>query len=149
MAYLVTGTAADAEDAAQEGFVKAYLQMERLKPGSPFRPWLLKIVGNEARNRRRSEGRRAHYETRAGSRRDPGSAPSPESEAERFDMDQRLVAAVNRLPDKERLVIGLRYFLELSELETAQAAGIPRGTVKSRISRGLSRLRDDVGDLDV
>jgi RNA polymerase sigma-70 factor (ECF subfamily) len=64
-------------------------------------------------------------------------------------MDQRLVAAVNRLPDKERLVIGLRYFLELSEMETAQAAGIPRGTVKSRISRGLSRLRDDVGDLDV
>ena len=150
VAYVVTGTAADAEDAAQEGFVKAYLQMARFDPGSPFRPWLLRIVGNEARNRRRSEGRRAVYETRAGSRRDAGTIqPDPESAAERLDIDQRLVAAVNRLPDKERVVIGLRYFLELSETETAEAAGIPRGTVKSRISRALGRLRDEAGDLHV
>ena len=150
MAYLVTGTAAEAEDAAQDGFVKAYLHIRRYRPGAPFRPWLLKIIGNEARNRKRSEGRRAIYETRVGSHRDAATPPvDPEAAAERFDMDRRLVDAVNRLPEKERLVIGLRYFLELSEEETAEAAGIPRGTVKSRVSRALGRLRSEIGELDV
>jgi RNA polymerase sigma-70 factor (ECF subfamily) len=150
VAYLVTGSAADAEDAAQEGFVKAYTQIRRFKPGSPFRPWLLKIVGNEARNRRRSEGRRLAHELRAASRADPSSeAPRPDTEAERSDIDTRLLAAVNRLPTKERLVVGLRYFLELSEAETATVAGVPRGTVKSRVSRALGRLRSELEDLDV
>ena len=57
-AYLVAGNAADAEDAAQEGFVKAHRALGRFRRGAPFRPWLLQIVANEARNRRRSAGRR-------------------------------------------------------------------------------------------
>src|SRR2546423_9669693 len=57
-AYVITGSAADAEDAAQEGFVKAYRAIERFRPGAPLRPWLLRIVANEARNRVRSSGRR-------------------------------------------------------------------------------------------
>lgn len=67
----------------------------------------------------------------------------------RVDTDRRLLDAVNRLPERERLVIGLRYFLDLSEAETATAARIPRGTVKSRLARGLSRLRSELGDLHV
>lgn len=59
VAYVVTGIAADAEDATQEALVKAYRMIHRFDSVRPFRPWLLKIVGNEARNRRRSEGRRA------------------------------------------------------------------------------------------
>ena len=58
-AYLVVGDAAEAEDAAQEGFVKAYYAIRRFRSGAPFRPWILQIVANEARNRRRSAGRRA------------------------------------------------------------------------------------------
>src|ERR671938_805710 len=58
-AYLVTGDAPEAEDATQEAFVKAYRALDRFRPGAPFRPWLLAIVTNEARNRRRSAGRRA------------------------------------------------------------------------------------------
>ena len=57
-AYLIAGNAGDAEEAAQDGFVKAYRALGRFRTGSPFRPWLLQIVANEARNRRRSSGRR-------------------------------------------------------------------------------------------
>ena len=58
-AYLVTRDAPEAEDATQEAFIKAYRAIDRFRPGAPFRPWLLTIVTNEARNRRRSAGRRA------------------------------------------------------------------------------------------
>ena len=149
VAYLVTGSAADAEDAAQEALVKAFQKIRRYDPARPFRPWLMKIVGNEARNHRRAAGRRLHYETRAAGLRDAVSEPvHPETGGTRADLDARLLAAVNHLPEKERLVVGLRYFLELSEKETAIAAGIPKGTVKSRLSRALGRLKEELGDLD-
>ena len=57
-AYLITGSAAEAEESAQDGFVKAYRALGRFRRGAPFRPWVLEIVANEARNRRRSAGRR-------------------------------------------------------------------------------------------
>src|SRR5947209_5976739 len=57
-AYLITGVAAEAEDAAQEAFVKAYYALPRFRAGAPFRPWLLRIAANEARNRRKAAGRR-------------------------------------------------------------------------------------------
>src|SRR5689334_3797498 len=63
-AYLVTGSAADAEDAVQDAFVKAHRALSSFRRDAPFRPWLLRIVGNEARNRRRSAGRRAMLELR-------------------------------------------------------------------------------------
>src|SRR5437763_6885362 len=63
-AYVITGSAADAEDAAQEGFVRAYRAIGRFRTGAPIRPWLLRIVANEARNRVRSSGRRHQLELR-------------------------------------------------------------------------------------
>ena len=57
-AWLVAGNAADAEEAAQDGFVKAYRALWHFRTGAPFKPWLLRIVTNEARNRRRAAGRR-------------------------------------------------------------------------------------------
>jgi RNA polymerase sigma-70 factor, ECF subfamily len=132
----------DAEDAVQEAFVKAYAALGRFRPDAPFRPWILRIVANEARNRRRSAGRRAGLALRAVEDRRPGdAAPSPESAVLVHERQQALVAAVNALRDEDREVIGARYFLELSEAETADALGIPRGTVKSRLSRALDRLR--------
>jgi DNA-directed RNA polymerase specialized sigma24 family protein len=64
-AYLIAGDASEAEDAAQEGFVKAFYALPRFRSGAPLRPWLLRIVANEARNRRRSAGRRAHLALQA------------------------------------------------------------------------------------
>lgn len=77
-AYLLTGSAADAEDAVQEAFVKAHASLSRFRVGAPFRPWLLTIVANEARNRRRSAGRRDRLALRAAEDPLSGDAvPSP------------------------------------------------------------------------
>ncbi|MFN2489538.1 MAG: RNA polymerase sigma factor [Actinomycetota bacterium] len=141
-AYLVSGNAADAEDAAQSAFIKAYYALGRFRPGAPFRPWLLKIVANEARNQGRSAGRRSGLELRlAEDRPRDDAAPSPEAAVLAREPRAALVQAVNRLRDADRLVIAYRYFLELSEAETAIALGCAPGTVKSRQSRALGRLR--------
>jgi RNA polymerase sigma-70 factor (ECF subfamily) len=147
-AWVIAG-GADAEDAAQEGFVKAWYALPRFRAGSPFRPWLLAIVANEARNRRRSGRRQDDLALRVAEDRPSGdAAPSPEAAA--LDSEQRrlLLAAVGRLGDSDRQVIACRYFLELSEAEMAAALGCRRGTVKSRLSRALERLRAALAEQD-
>jgi RNA polymerase sigma-70 factor (ECF subfamily) len=147
-AYVITGSAADAEDAAQEGFVKAYRALATFRPDAEPRPWLLRIVANEARNRVRSTGRRQALELRlAEGFRPGGAAPSPEAAAVAAEDRQRLLDMVNALSEEDRMVIASRYFLELSGEETAEALGIPEGTVKSRLSRALARLRERVGEV--
>ena len=137
-AYLVTGSAADAEDAAQEGFVKAWRALGRFRRGAPFRPWLLAIVVNEARNRRRQAGRQAALALRSFDPRADDVEAAVSGHAER----ERVVHLVADMKEEDRLAIGCRYFLELSEEETAAALGWPRGTVKSRLARALGRLRE-------
>jgi len=142
-AYLVAGSAADAEDAAQDAFVKAHRALARFRRGSPFRPWLLQIVANEARNRRRSAGRRAQLALRVATEQPSGdAAPSPEASLLSAEMRDVLLAAVNELPEDQRMVIALRFFVGLSEHEVAAALGVPEGTVKSRSARALERLRE-------
>jgi RNA polymerase sigma factor (sigma-70 family) len=142
-AYLVARNAADAEDAAQEAFLKAYRALGRFRPGAPFRPWLLQIVANEARNRRRSAGRRDALVLRAAASEPSGeAAPSPEAALLASEQRGALLAAVDMLPADQRDTIACRYFLDLSEEETAQVLGVRRGTVKSRTARALARLRE-------
>ena len=141
-AYVLCGGASEAEDAAQEGFTRAYYALSRFRTGAPFRPWLLQIVANEARNRRRSAGRRAALVLRASEDRPlVDAAPSPEAAVLAQEARGSLLQALNLLREDDRQVIACRYFLELSEAETADALGWPRGTVKSRHSRALGRLR--------
>ncbi|MGH3133303.1 MAG: RNA polymerase sigma factor [Gaiellaceae bacterium] len=145
-AYLLTGSASDAEDAAQTGFVKAWAALPRFRLGAPFKPWLLRIVANEAHNRRRSAGRRAALVLRATAALTPGdAAPSPEGAALAGERQEELLAAVGRLGERDRDVLTCRYFLELSEEETATVLHVRRGTVKSRTARALDRLRAEVG----
>jgi RNA polymerase sigma factor (sigma-70 family) len=158
VACLVLGSAADAEDAVQEGFVRAYGALGRFRPGEPFRPWLLTIVGNEARNRRRARGRRdgllgravAVFQGSGESSGGPASAGSTGAQPELLilagEANAELRAALEELDEGERLVVTCRYLLELSEAETAAALGIPAGTVKSRLHRGLRRLRTRLDD---
>jgi RNA polymerase sigma-70 factor (ECF subfamily) len=142
---MITGDATEAEDAAQSAFVKAYFALGRFRSGAPFRPWLLQIVANEARNRRRSAGRRANLALRLADEARPGDAvPSPEAELLSADRRAELLAAVERLREEERLVVSCRFFLGLSEDETAQTLGLKLGTVKSRTSRALAQLREEV-----
>ena len=145
-AYLVAGNAADAEEAAQDAFVKAYRALWRFRPGAPFKPWLLRIVANEARNRRRSAGRRAALALRAAREPSGEAAPSPEAALLGAERREELVAALNRLPEHDREALACRYFLDLSEAETAGALGVRPGTVKSRVSRALGRLRTELGE---
>jgi RNA polymerase sigma factor (sigma-70 family) len=142
VAYLVTRDATEAEDAAQEAFVKAYYALNKFRSGASFKPWLLKIVTNEARNRRRSSGRRAGLVLRAAEGRPSGdAAPSPEVVALNVEEKESLLKALDALPEMDRMVVMYRYFLDLSEAEMATALGCARGTVKSRLSRALVRLR--------
>jgi RNA polymerase sigma-70 factor (ECF subfamily) len=149
-AYLITGNAADAEDVAQEAFVKAHRALGRFRAGEPLRPWLLTIVANEARNRRRAAGRRAALALRAAGEERPAgeAAPSPEAALLAGERRATLLGALSRLRDADRDVIGCCYLLELSEAETAAALGIRRGTVKSRLARALERLRAELEDAD-
>jgi RNA polymerase sigma factor (sigma-70 family) len=144
-AYVIARDASDAEEAAQDGFVKAYRALGRFRAGAPFRPWLLQIVANEARNRRRSAGRRASLVLRAAEENRPGDAvPSPEAALLGSERRAELLAAVNALREEERDVIACRFFLDLSEEETAATLDIKLGTVKSRTSRALAHLREEV-----
>ena len=144
-AYVLAGNAADAEEAAQDGFVKAYRALGRFRRGAPFRPWLLRIVANEARNRRRSAARRERLALRAAGQDRPGDAvPSPEAALFARESQEQLLAAIERLSEDHRDAIVCRYVLDLSEDETAAALGVRRGTVKSRLSRALERLREEL-----
>jgi RNA polymerase sigma factor (sigma-70 family) len=146
-AHLVSGGADDAEDAVQDAFVKAYRALDRFRAGSPFRPWLLRIVANEARNRRRSANRRSGLALRAiEDRPSSDAAPSPEAAVLVQERRTALLAALAGLRDDDREVVMARYLLDLSESEAAEMLGIPRGTVKSRLSRALGRLRERLAD---
>ena len=141
-AYLITGSAADAEDAAQDGFIAAYRALPRFRAGAPLRPWLLHIVANAARNQRRASRRREGLGIRwAEGLRTSDAAPSPEAEAEAAEERAALLRAVTSLDDPDRDVIACRYFLDLSVAETAAVLDCAEGTVKSRLSRSLGRLR--------
>jgi RNA polymerase sigma-70 factor (ECF subfamily) len=144
-AYLITGNAADAEDAAQEAFVKGYRAIRRFRRGLPFRPWLLRIVSNEARNRRKAGGRRAALGVRAAESGEALVAGGADTVAIADAERRELVEAIARMRDDDRDVLACRFLLELGEEETAQALGIARGTVKSRTSRALDRLRQELG----
>ena len=142
-AYVITGTAADAEDAAQDGFTKAYFALDRFRTGAPFRPWLLRIVANEAKNRRKAAGRRPTVDLSVAEERPSGdTALSPEVAALAGERRELVLSALRGLREEDRLVIAYRYFLELSEAEMAETLGVARGTVKSRLSRALVRLRE-------
>jgi RNA polymerase sigma-70 factor, ECF subfamily len=148
-AWVITGSAADAEEVAQDAFVKAHAALPRFRERAPFRPWLLTIVANEARNRVRAAGRRERLALRVAEERRPGGAvPSPEAALLVSEQRQELLAALDRLSETDRRAIACRYFLELTEAETAAALDCARGTVKSRLSRALDRLRTEMEGSD-
>lgn len=135
LAYVITGSSPDAEDAVQDALVKAWRALGRFRAGEPVRPWLLRIVANEARNRRRSSGRRLRLALRA------AAVEPPREDAGAVDR-QALLEALHALPEDAQAVLACRYLLGLSERETAAALDVAPGTVKSRTSRALDRLRE-------
>jgi RNA polymerase sigma factor (sigma-70 family) len=145
IAYLLTGSAADAQDAVQDALVKAWLALDRFRVGAPVRPWLLRIVTNEAHNRRRTAGRQAGLALQL-SQMPEGSAPGADAVVAAGEQRERLCAAVAALRIEDQLVIAARYFAGLSEAEAATMLSLRPGTVKSRLSRALARLREALGE---
>jgi RNA polymerase sigma-70 factor (ECF subfamily) len=144
LAYLLLGDSDDAEDVAQDTFVRAYHAIGRFDAARPLRPWLLRIAANLAHNRRRSAGRYV-----AALQRFFHAEPRPKESVE-GDSIQRIEAqalwrAVRRLPEADQQIIYLRYFLELPIDESAAVIGVAPGTVKSRLSRALDRLQTLIG----
>lgn len=140
LAYLLLGDVGEAEDVAQETFIRAYRHLDRFDSARSLRPWLLGITANLSRNQRRSLGRYFYHVTRL-ARLTPPEFIDPEQETARRAEAQALWQAVRRLEHDQQEIIYLRYFLELSVGETAETLGIAEGTVKSRLSRALERLR--------
>lgn len=135
-------TAADAEDVVQDAFVKAYAALHRFKDGAAFKPWLLKIVANEARNSRRAAGRRHALALRSGDRSGVAGGSGPEETSIDRESVGLLATALATLREDDRLVLAYRWFAEMSEAEMAAALGCRPGTVKSRLSRAHARLRE-------
>jgi len=141
-AYLVLRDAREAEDAAQDAFVKAWGALHRFRAGS-MRPWLLKIVMNESLNRLKSRGRRTAVAERAAAAGESAAWSLDETVISR-EQSELLRRAVDALREQERTLIYLRFFLTLSEQELAEYFKCAPGTIKSRLSRALARLREVV-----
>lgn len=139
LAYLLLGDPDDAEDIAQETFLRAWNHIRRFDPTRPLRPWLLSIVTNLSRNRFRSAGRYLAALTRA-FRNEPAPVTIEEKSSQHLEANE-LWKAVQTLSVPDQQIVYLRYFLDLSVHETAEVLQIPEGTVKSRLSRALERLR--------
>jgi RNA polymerase sigma-70 factor, ECF subfamily len=133
-AYLVTHDAQAAEDIAQEAFLAAIRALDRFDRRRPFGPWLHRIVVNRAIDWTRARRLRAEVELNESLlAADPSGPPSDE-----------LLAALGRLPPEHRAVIVLRHLLEFTPGEIAEALDLPRGTVNSRLRRGLDSLKDEL-----
>lgn len=143
VAYTLVGD--EAEDVVQDAMVKAYRKLGGFRPGGPFRAWLMRIVVNESSNRRRAAGRRAGLVLRVVHDRPSAHVgPSPEDAAVAREQRETLATAIAQLPERDRTVIALKWFAQMSEAEMATALGCAAGTVKSRVSRALDRLRSSL-----
>jgi RNA polymerase sigma-70 factor (ECF subfamily) len=133
-AYLVTHDAAAAEDIAQESFLAALRALDRVDRRRPFGPWLHRIVINRAIDWTRARRLRAEVELTDS----VAAAPTPASPS------ADTLAALRRLPPEHRAVLVMRYLLEFTPGEIADSLGLPRGTVNSRLRRGLDALEGEL-----
>jgi RNA polymerase sigma-70 factor (ECF subfamily) len=134
-AWLVVHDATAAEDVAQEAFLAAIRSLDRFDRRRPFGPWLHRIVVNRAIDYARSRELRREV---AGDAVDPAA---PEAACGR---SEDVIAALAALPPDQRAVIVLRHLLGFTPGEIAKALGLPRGTVNSRLRRGLDGLQEAV-----
>jgi RNA polymerase sigma factor (sigma-70 family) len=145
-AAVLLGAGADADDVVQEAFVKAYRQLSSYRGEAGFKAWLLAIVANETRNLHRSRQRRDGLVLRAAEQKTAETAPDPVEAAIAGERREHLVEQLRRLDQRDREVLVCRYLLDLSEAETAVTLGLRKGTVKSRTSRALTKLRDRLAE---
>jgi RNA polymerase sigma factor (sigma-70 family) len=147
VAVAITGRSADAEEAMQNGFVKAYRSLHRFRAGAAFRPWLLRIVVNEAHNVNRSERRHRVLGSRAAERHEPTAVAADEAVIAREEVET-VLGGLARLTDADRLVLALRYFAELPDAEAATFVGITTEAYRVRLVRARKRLQAQLEERD-
>jgi RNA polymerase sigma-70 factor (ECF subfamily) len=143
-ACLILGNRADAEDAVQDAFLRAWRFRDSLSSVPSIRPWLYRVVVNSCYSKLRQEI--PHRDHRAGD--EPlgfMAAPEagPDTAAERTEVAETVLGALQRLPVSLRVPVVLRYYADLSERDIALAIGRRQGTVKSRLHEARRRLADD------
>ncbi|MBN1976753.1 MAG: sigma-70 family RNA polymerase sigma factor [Anaerolineae bacterium] len=139
IAYRMTGNRQEAEDVAQEAFIKSYQALDRFDPTRPFAPWLYRITTNTALNwikRRRPEADMDEETTRS------ETTPDIEAQTIAVEMSDRLRAAIAKLAPNYRAVIELCHFQGLSYKEMSEALNVPLSDVKSWLFRARRRLRE-------
>jgi RNA polymerase sigma factor (sigma-70 family) len=147
VAAAITGGGPDAEEAMQNGLVKAYRSLHRFRAGKPFRPWLVRIVMNEAHNVVRAERRHALLGSRAAAQREPSAPSADEAVIAREDADA-VLSALARLSEVDRLALVLRYFAELPEHEAAEIVGTSAEAYRVRLARARKRLQARLEEVD-
>ncbi|MCB9396003.1 MAG: RNA polymerase sigma factor [Acidimicrobiaceae bacterium] len=143
VAAVISGSTEEAYDIVQDAFVNMHRHLGTYDGRGPVRSWMLRVVANHAKNQVRGRVRRLRRDERhAGLALTV--ADSAEEVAERRLEHEALVVALGRLRADDRAVLGCRFVVGLGEAETAQVLGIALGTVKSRTSRALGRLHDQL-----
>lgn len=152
--YRILGNQQEAEDVAQEAFVRAYINLHTFDTKRKFSTWLYRIATNLCIDRIRKKKPDYYLDADV-----PGTEglnmysqissdePLPEEELEKMELKDRIHYEINRLPEKYRTVIILQYIEELPLQEISDILGIPLGTVKTRVHRGREALRKQLGDL--
>jgi RNA polymerase sigma factor (sigma-70 family) len=144
LAYLICGDWGLAEDAVQDAFVNAFRSLKYFRDGAPFAPWFTRIVVNQAKNKKSRIRRFFPLKEAEGYT----SVFSTEDEVLAREKERLLLQAVEKLDDKHRLPVLLKYLTGYSEAETAQILHLPVSTVKSRLHTARHRLKSALTDLE-
>jgi len=144
VAAVISGSTEEANDIVQDAMVKVFHGLDGYRGTSPVRAWVLRVVANEAKNHVRGRVRRLRRDDRVASRELRVATGADATALDRLEHEE-LALALGRLGANDRAVLGCRFVADLSEAETATVLGIARGTVKSRSSRALERLRAELG----
>lgn len=145
IAWSITRNAHDAEDLAQEAFVKAYQNIGRFRPGESFGPWIARIVTNLAFDVMKHRRRFRHEdlgETEPAARRDDADVAAVSN-----DIGARIDVAIESLPEMQRLVARLHLVEEMEHAEIAAVLELSEGTVRSHLSHARAKLKEKLADL--
>jgi RNA polymerase sigma-70 factor, ECF subfamily len=143
VAAVISGSTEEANDIVQDAMVKAFHGLDGYRGTSTVRSWMLRVVANEAKNHVRGRVRRLRRDDRVAGRELRVATGADATALDRLEHEE-LARALGRLGANDRAVLGCRFVADLSEAETATVLGIARGTVKSRTSRALDRLRAEL-----